>query len=178
MGQSRRWASLMFLLAICIMAGAAEGQVTQDADRTGRIVVGAGLGLEGGTADATVFGLGANADYYLTNGFSLGPLLQLGLGGDLFQLGLTLQAKYTFDIPDLRAFKPHVEAGIGFIYSDFEPRSGGSERETSYLFPIGFGLEYQLSRRLSLDTTFFFNLTDLTFDQVHATWLVGVRMPF
>ncbi len=178
MSHSTLCTSIALLVALCLPAAAGAAQALPDVDRTGQVVVGAGLGLEGGTAANTVFGLGANGDYYLTNAFSVGPLMQLGLGGDLFQLGLSLQAKYTFDIPELGRWKPHVEAGIGFIYADFKPRGGRSETDASYLVPIGFGVEYQIGRRLSLDTTFVLNLTDLKFDQVHATWLVGARLPF
>lgn len=38
--------------------------------------------------------LGPRGDYFLTHEFPIGPLLQMGFTGDLFQLGLTVQAKY------------------------------------------------------------------------------------
>ncbi len=91
------------------------------------------------TPDGTAFALGFSGDYYLTQGFSVGPLLQMGFTGDLFQLGLTVQAKYTFDIDQIPALKPHIEAGIGFIYADLNRSRGRNENDLSVLFPSALG---------------------------------------
>jgi opacity protein-like surface antigen len=159
----------------------AEAQRVQPADeRTGRFIFGAGLGLQANTPDGTAFALGFSGDYYLTQGFSVGPLLQMGFTGDLFQLGLTAQAKYTFDIKQIPALKPHVEAGIGFIYAGLNRSRGKDENDLSVLFPLGFGVEYRLTNSISLDTNFLFNFTDLDVrdEYFFFTWLVGVRYRF
>jgi hypothetical protein len=83
------------------------------------------------------------------------------------------------DVRQVPALKPHVEAGIGFFYASLE--DGRDEDDVSFLIPLGFGLEYRLSRQLSLDTTFLLNVTDVDpgkNDSVFRTWLVGVKMPF
>ncbi len=170
-------AILVFFL---LLAAVAEAQQAQPMERrAGRFVLGAGLGLAGETADGTAFALGVSGDYYLTQGFSIGPLLQMGFSGDLFQLGLTAQAKYTFDLPRVPALKPHVEGGIGFIHADLD-RPGRREDDTTFLIPIGVGAEYKLTDRISLDTTLFTNFTDLDVrdENFFITWLVGVRIPF
>jgi hypothetical protein len=120
----------------------AESQPVQSADqRAGRFIFGAGLGLQANTPDDTAFAFGLSGDYYITQGLSIGPLLQMGFTGDLFQFGLTGQAKYTFDLPEVPALKPHVEAGIGFIYSDLDQGSWRDEDDVSFLIPLGVGAE-------------------------------------
>jgi opacity protein-like surface antigen len=159
----------------------AEAQQVQSADqRAGRFIFGAGLGLQAGTPDKTAFALGFSADYYVTQGFSIGPLLQMGFTGDLFQLGLTAQAKYTFDLKEIPALKPHIEAGIGFIYSDLDRGLWRDEDDVSFLIPLGIGAEYRLTNSISLDTTFLFNFTDLDVrdKSFFFTWLVGIKYRF
>jgi len=54
----------------------AEAQRVQSADeRAGKIILGAGLGLQANTPDGTAFALGFSGDYYITQGFSVGPLV-------------------------------------------------------------------------------------------------------
>ena len=159
----------------------AEAQRVQSSDeRAGRFVLGAGLGLQANTPDGTAFALGVGGDYYITQGFSVGPLLQLGFTGDLFQFGVTGQAKYTFDLKQIPALKPHVETGIGFIYADLDGGRRGDEDDVSFLIPLGLGAEYRLTNEISLDTTFLFNFTELEVKDEHFffTWLVGLRYRF
>jgi opacity protein-like surface antigen len=157
----------------------AQGIESED-QRAGRFILGAGLGLQAGTPDSTAFALGFNGDYYFTQGLSVGPLLQFGFTGDLFQFGLTGQAKYTFDLKEIPALKPHVQAGVGFIYADLDRTRGRSEDDVSFLVPLGIGAEYRLTNSISLDNTFLFNFTDLDVRDTHFffTWLVGVRYRF
>jgi hypothetical protein len=148
--------------------------------RAGRFSLGGGLGLMGGTVDDEAFAVGVQGDYYFTNELSVGPLLQMGFTGDLFQLGLSAQVKYTMDVRQIPALKPHVEVGLGFIYANLD-RGSRSADDVSFLIPLGFGLEYRLSRRLSLDTTFYLNFTSLDpgkHDNFFATWLIGAKVPF
>ena len=154
--------------------------VQSEEERTGKIILGGGLGLMADTPDGTAFALGLSGDYYFTQGFSVGPLLQMGFTGDLFQLGLTAQAKYTFDIEQIPALKPHIELGIGFIYGDLNRSGGRDEDDFGVLFPLGFGVEYRLTKSISLDTNFLFNFTDLNVrdESFFFTWLVGVRYRF
>ncbi len=88
----------------------AEAQRAQSEDqRTGRFVLGGGLGLQANTPDGTAFAFGFGGDYYLTQGFSIGPLFQFGFTGDLFQFGFSGQAKYTFDLKEIPPLKPHTD---------------------------------------------------------------------
>ena len=152
----------------------AEAQKVQSEDqRPGRFILGAGLGLQADTPDGTAFALGFSGDYYVTQGFSIGPLLQMGFTGDLFQLGLTAQAKYTLDLKEIPQLKPHIEAGMGFIYSDLYRGSRRHEDDVSFLIPLGVGAEIKTTKSISLDNTFLFNFTDLDVQDTHFffTWL-------
>ena len=183
MARRFRWLMGSLLLAMLAIGAVAEAQqVPSSLSRAGRFVFGAGLGLQADTLDDTVFSFGLSGDYYLTSNFSIGPLVQFGLGGDLFQFGLSGQAKYTFDIPELPAIKPHIEGGIGFVYADLDRPGGRGGDDTSFLVPLGVGFEYRINSSLSLDTTLLFNFTDLNIrerdDNFFLTWLVGLRIPF
>jgi len=158
-----------------------EAQNAQPADpRAGRYIFGADLGLQASTPDGTAFAFAFSGEYYVTQGFSLGPLLQMGFTGDLFQFGLTYQAKYTFDLKEIPALKPHIEAGIGVIYADLDRGRWRGENDFSFLIPLGIGAAYRLTHSISLDNTFLFNFTDLDVRDTHFffTWLVGLKYRF
>jgi hypothetical protein len=172
------------LMVMGLLTGIAEAQapaqdVPPTVSRAGRFVGGVYLGMQGATVDDEGFALAGSLDYHFTNELSVGPLLQMGFTSDLYQLGLSAQVKYTFDVRQVPALKPHVEAGIGFLYASLE--DGRDEDDVSFLIPLGFGLEYRVSRQLSLDTTFLLNFTDVDpgkNDSLFLTWLVGVKLPF
>ena len=170
---------VVMIAVFLVLTPFAEAQQSE-VERTGKIILGGGLGLMADTPDGTAFALGLSGDYYITQGFSVGPLLQMGFTGDLFQLGFTVQAKYTFDIEQIPALKPHIEGGVGFIYADLNRSRGRSEDDVGILFPLGFGVEYRLTKSLSLDTNFLFNFTDVKVrdEDFFFTWLVGVRYRF
>ena len=114
------------------------------------------VGFLGNTVDGTAFAFNLGADRFLTPVFSVGPLLQLATTSALFQTALTLQVKYWITAPDTGSrFKINVQGGIGFVHADF------LEDDTSWLIPIGVGLDYALSRTLGLTTTFLLNFTNL-----------------
>lgn len=170
---------LLLLLLLLPVSGAAQQQRMES--RAGRLALGVDIGLQAATADATAFAVGLSGEYFLTQNFSLGPLLQMGFTNDLFQIAPTIQAKYTFDLPDMPRLKPHLQGGIGFIHAELD-RSGRPDlHDDSFLIPIGFGVEYRLDRNISIGTTFLFNFTDL--NDVHNenfffSWLTGLRLRF
>ena len=169
------------IIVFLVLSQFAEAQGVRSEDhRAGRFIFGAGLGLQAGTPDSTAFAFGFGGDYYFTQGISVGPLFQFGFTGDLFQFGFSGQAKYTFDLKEIPALKPHIEAGVGFIYADLDRGRWGSEHDVSFLFPLGIGAEYRLTNSISLDNTFLFNFTDLDVRDTHFffTWLVGLRYRF
>jgi hypothetical protein len=135
-------------------AGAAEneGPVNQTHPWSG----GMALGFVGNTPDATALALNFNIDRFLTRQVSVGPLLQLGVTGDLTQVGTSGQAKYWLDISetDHRA-KLVLQGGFGFVHA------GLYGTDTSWLIPLGVGLDYKVDRTLALSATFLLNFTDV-----------------
>lgn len=54
------------------------------------------VGMLTGTIDSTVFAFGANVDYYLTEDFSVGPMVQIAPGSALTQVNSWAVAKLHF----------------------------------------------------------------------------------
>jgi hypothetical protein len=143
---------LAVMIPVSVTAQQTAGQ------RTGRFTLGVDIGAQFATADSTAFGVGFSGDYFLTDNLSIGPLLQIGVTTDLFQFGPTAQLKYTYDID--QRFKANLQAGAGFLYAHYT--KGPNRHDTSFLIPVGPGLEYNLTNDISLGTTLLFNFTDLS----------------
>ncbi len=161
------------------LSSMAEAQQSAAGNRTGRFGFGAALGIHTDTPDGTALALGIYDDYYLTHEFSIGPLIQMGFTDDLFQVGLSAQAKFTFAVAGVPELKPHVQGGMGLIHADLD-RRGREEDDTSYLIPLGIGAEYKLNNAVTLDNTFLFNFTDLDVrdENFFFTWLIGLKFQF
>ena len=167
-------------LLVCLLLPVAAAAQRQER-RTGQFTLGVDIGLQAATADATAFALGLSGDYFITHNFSVGPLLQFGFTDDLFQIGPTIQAKYTFDLPANPKLKLHLQGGIGFIHAELDRSVLPDTNETSFLIPLGFGAEYRLNQQISIGSTVLFNITDL--DDVRNenfffTWLTGLKFRF
>jgi hypothetical protein len=136
---------------------------------------GAAIGVMGGTPDGSAFGLNFNADRFLDRNVSLGPLLQMGFTGDMTLVGLSGQAKYWADLPDVSdRLKLVLQGGVGFAHADLR----GSD--TSWLIPLGIGVDYRLDEKVFLTSTFMLNFTDLDLGRgntatVIPAWTIGVR---
>ena len=176
--RERLWVGLLAVVLALTAAESAMAQHTSSPDKTGRFELGADIGLMGGTIDGTAFAVGISGDFPVAPHITVGPLLQIGVTGNLTQLGVTGQVKYTLDIPDLPQLKPQFQAGIGFLYADLD-FGPSSSSDTSWLIPIGMGLEYRAMKNLYFDTTLLFNFTDMNIrnqsDDFFITWFVGVR---
>lgn len=162
---------LAWVLAVGIIIGLLMGgpagysvQAAEQTSETSRNVEvatptwsgGAAVGFLSNTPDGTALALNLHADRFFHQNVSLGPLLQLGFTGDLTQIGFSGQGKYWIDIPetDNRA-KVVMQAGIGFVHADY------FRNDTSFLIPLGIGVDYALNRTVSLAGTFLLNFTDL-----------------
>ncbi len=117
---------------------------------------GGGLGFLGNTADGTAFAVNLNAETFINRSLSVGPLLQLGVTGGLTQIGVSGQVKYWIDLANLaKGLKLTAQGGLGFVHTDFHGD------DTSFLIPIGVGLDYPLSNQVSATATFLLNFTDV-----------------
>jgi len=154
----RREARLFLYLLVVVFAIGLLGPYTAHAadPKTGTLSVGGALGFLSDTPDGTAFAVNVNADYFINPNVSVGPLFQLAGTGDLSQVGFSGQGKFWIDLPgtENRA-KLTLQAGIGFLHSDL------FEADTSWLIPIGIGLDYTLSPKISVTTTFLLNFTDI-----------------
>ena len=117
---------------------------------------GAAIGFLGNTPDGTAVALNLHADRFLQRNVSLGPLLQLGFTEDMNQVGFSGQGKYWIDISqtDNRA-KLVLQGGVGFVHADH------ARSDTSFLIPLGMGVDYAMTHTIGLTGTFLLNFTDL-----------------
>lgn len=117
---------------------------------------GAGIGFLGNSPDGTAFALNLNVDRALGRNVAVGPLLQLGFTGDMTLIGFSGQAKSWVDIPETdNRLKLVFQAGIGFVHADFR------QDDTSWLIPLGIGVDYAVTQTIGLTSTFLLNFTDL-----------------
>jgi hypothetical protein len=144
------------ILLVPIFSFALVGPAFADEFRPGQWSAGAGVGFLGNTPDGTAFALNANADYFVHSRWSVGPLMQLGVTGDMTLIAFSGQAKYWWDIPDTNGrAKLVAQGGIGFVHADV------IKSDTSWIIPLGLGLDYAITQRIALTTTFLLNFTDL-----------------
>jgi hypothetical protein len=145
--------------AVCLMGLASVTHVGVSGaaePRAGAWSGGAAIGFLGNTPDGTAFATNFHADYFLTHQVSVGPLAQLAVTGDLFQFGFSGQGKYWLDLPGLDTrLKMNLQGGLGFLHADLH------RSDTSFLIPIGVGLDFALSQQVSLTSTFLLNFTDV-----------------
>ena len=117
--------------------------------------VGGAIGFLANSPDGTAFALNLNGDIVVDERTSFGPLLQLGFTGDMSLVGFSGQGKYAIPIEGNDRFKILLQGGIGFVHADPGPA------DTSFLIPLGVGLDYQINPQLAVKTDFLLNLTDL-----------------
>ena len=125
---------------------------------------GAGLGFLGHTPDgAAEFGIAGHAEYFLTDRLSVGPLAQYAGTGNDFLFGLSGQARYWWPLPGMDGrTKLVVQGGLGFVRAGItDTDSNTSHTFTSFVVPLGVGLDYALTNRLALTADFLLNVTAL-----------------
>jgi hypothetical protein len=143
--------------------------------REGAMTAGAGLGIMGGTPGGTAFTLKGHAEQFVTPTLSVGPLAQLAFNGDMFLLAISGQLKYWMEIPDTgRRLKANLQGGFGFVHANV------LRSDTSWLIPLGGGLDYAISPRQSLTADLLLNFTNLENTPQHdahvmPTFTVGFR---
>jgi opacity protein-like surface antigen len=122
-----------------------------------------GAGFLTNTSDGVEFALKGHVDYFLIRGFSVGLLGQSTLGGNDHVFALSAQAKYWWDIPGTRNLvKVVAQGGIGFVGANIDDTdSGVSDTYTSFLIPIGLGLEYTVTKQIAVTAEFLLNFTSL-----------------
>jgi len=138
-------------LGLLIHFGSSRSEATETAP--GVWTGGAAVGFLGNTADATAFAMNLNVERFFNRSFSVGPLLQFGVTGDMTQIGASGQVKYWMNLS--RELKLTAQGGVGFVHTDLRGN------DTSFLIPIGVGFDYALNRNVSATATFLLNITDV-----------------
>ena len=155
----------LLTLSVLSLAGiTAPALAEADVDdlRPGQWSGGVGAGFLTDTPDGVEFALKGHVDYVLIRGFSVGLLGQSTLGGNDHVVGLSAQAKYWWDIPGTRNVKVVAQGGIGVVGADIEDTdSGVSDTYTSFLIPVGIGLEYPVTTQVAGTAEFLLNFTSL-----------------
>ncbi len=132
-----------------------------EAPSPGRWAAGVGTGFLTSTPDGVEFALQGHADYFVSRRVSVGLLGQAALGGNDHLLGLSGQARYWWSLPGA-GLRLAVQGGIGVVWADIEDSdSGVSDTYTSFLIPIGVGLEYAVNPRMAVTADFLLNFTSL-----------------
>ena len=135
--------TLVWLLCILIQDSALAIE-----PRAGLWSAGAGVGVLGDTTDGTAFALNLYAERFLDTAVSIGPLVQVA---NFKQIAFSIQPKYWIDVtlpnPDA---KMNFQAGLGFLH-------GGGD--TSYVIPLGIGVDYPIDRTYSFTMTLLLNFT-------------------
>jgi len=129
------------------------------------------LGITGGLMVDPDMGAGMiSADYYITEEISVGPYFQAGGGKHDSYWGMSGQVKVSAALATNTKAKPYGHIGIGFVQLDFEERD--DDPEYTYLFPVGGGMEFEMTDMISLDFGGTFNITEDPF----AGLMVGMRI--
>ena len=167
----RRLVVLLLLLAVFIVTPTGlvsaqdpiDGETGQPSHMLGRWSGGTGIGFLGGTPDGVEFALNGHLNYFISEDISIGPLVQYAGAGDDFLFGLTVQGKYWWAIPDTNnQTKLVLQGGIGFVRAGVrEPEIGFGDTYSSFLIPLGIGVDHAVSEQVSLTADFMLNITAL-----------------
>jgi len=145
-----------------------------------KVSIAGGMGF---TADVNSFGgasrsqflMQFDAMYSMTNNLAIGGTFQVAPSGGSTTIGLTADARVYLPLGKgdnlIGKLAPYGGVGIGFrSYTN----SG-----TDFLFPIIFGLEYDVSRHVSLTSDMRFNITSGDTDRFYYSWqMIGARVRF
>jgi hypothetical protein len=131
--------------------------------------------------------MAAELPYSVTDHFSLGPAMQLGVDSDLTIFTFTANARYAFDLsralPEFdgrHKLKPFVQGGIGLArYSVDVP--GPDPSDTGFLLQLGFGIDYYLTESIALGSNMLFNVmpAEVLGDRFFYSWqMASLRFHF
>lgn len=127
--------------------------------------------------------LGFELPYAFDQWVSAGPMLQVGIDNENTIVAPSANVTITFaDLPGkaLDRIDPFVSVGLGFAVIGDDDRQNANTG-VGFLIPVGFGLEYPVSDRLSLGSHMTLNfLPEETLNQnFWFSWQVGtVRIAF
>ena len=130
--------------------------------RPGQWSGGAAVGFLANSPDGPEFGLAGHADYFWAPSVSTGLLVQYAGGGNDSVVGLSVQARYWRSLGASGKLKLVVQVGVGGVWADIEDSDTGAAGSfTSFLIPLGVGLDYAVTARVALTADLLVNFTSL-----------------
>jgi len=132
----------------------AEGELES---RSGHFIAG---GSAGYMVEPDMAGIQVGMDYFITNDIAVGPLFIGGISGEDSLWGLSGQVKYSARLAETEIVRPYGHIGIGFINLNLESYHEGKS-ETTFLFPVGGGFEFELTDELTLDINALFIISNI-----------------
>jgi hypothetical protein len=87
--------------------------------------------------------MGGQIDFYQSNRFAIGPMLQLGIDDDFQIVAPSLHGKFLFPVGNPARLSPFAQAGIGFLWAERDG-PGNNEDDIGLLLQVGGGVEWEL----------------------------------
>lgn len=141
----------------------------------------AGLGF---TIDPDNFLMNFELPYRFDQYVSAGPMIQIGVADEKLLVAPT--ATINIRVPDMPGdsfdrFHPNLFAGLGFAVIQNDDRRGDNT-DAGFLVNTGFGLDYDLSARVSLGSRMIFNFLPASRTLGERFWysweVVGIQLSF
>jgi hypothetical protein len=153
---------ILSVLSVAGMIGAGAAHADVGDPRPGQWSGGVGIGFLANTPDGPEFGLAGHVDYFVAPSLSVGPLVQYGGAGNDVVAALSIQARYWWSFLASGKARLVVQAGIGAIAADIEDAdTGAATSDTSFVIPLGIGVDYAVTPRVAVTADFILNVTSL-----------------
>jgi opacity protein-like surface antigen len=175
-----------FPVLVVLLLGATQAMAQSASDVSAVGAEGRRWSLQSGlgfTAGPDTFLMGFEADYRMSDNFSVGASLQLGLDDVVTLVSPTGYVRYSFDLEQMGSgetwgrLTPFVQGGLGLTYIDLDIPSFLliDDDDIGFLMNFGFGAEYSLSNSMSLGSRMLFNVipTKVFGDTFYFSWEVA-----
>jgi hypothetical protein len=161
-------------MRICALVGLAAGGLTLASARTAEGQAaqdwgfGTDVGLLAGTIDGTALAIRFNADFFVSEAFSLSPMLMFTPTGDLSEQAGAGLFRYHIHVPDY-AVDIIPFSGVGFVRASFDQETvgGGTEEvdDSALYFPLGVTAGAEVGPSIYLTGTVIANIHGLEFER-------------
>jgi len=162
-------------------ANSSNDSTAQSSDKSGnkgRISVAGGMGFASSIDDKSAFLMQFDMNYFLTDDFSIGPMLQVAPHDRGSIVSMSLDGKYGFDLSRMkndsaRLITPYIGAGLGFTHFTRGPG------DTSFLLSLITGIEVEMTDNIALTSDMRFNFPVSLGDTFYFSWqMIGARVRF
>jgi opacity protein-like surface antigen len=141
-------------------AGAAWAEATPPP--ASRWSAGAAVGFLANSPDGPEPAVAGYVAYEVSPGLSVGPLVQLAGPGNDRLAGLSLQARYRWSPGSGGRLALMAQGGLGVLWADIEDTDRDAAiTDTTFVIPLGVGVEYAVTPRVALTADLLVNLTSL-----------------